>query len=58
MSLTRSPSVRPHRLALAIATLLPFGSAFAQDAAPATTAAAEKAATTLDAVEVLSLIHI
>src|SRR5690606_26815842 len=52
MSPTRSPSVRPHRLALAIAALLPFGSAFAQDAAPAAPAPAEKAATTLDAVQV------
>ncbi|RZJ82991.1 MAG: TonB-dependent receptor, partial [Massilia sp.] len=43
----RSPSVRPHRLALAIAALLPFGAAFAQDAAPAQTDA-----TTLDTVEV------
>jgi iron complex outermembrane receptor protein len=51
MSLTRSPSVRPHRLALAIAALLPFGSALAQDV-PAATAPAEKAATTLDAVQV------
>ncbi len=49
MSPTRSPSVRPHRLALAIAALLPFGSALAQDAAPT---AAEKTATTLAAVEV------
>ena len=52
MSPTRSPSVRPHRLALAIAALLPFGSAFAQDATPAEPAPAEKAATTLDAVQV------
>ena len=52
MSSTRSFSVRPHRLALAIAALLPFGSVFAQDAAPAVPAPAEKAATTLDAVQV------
>ena len=52
MSSIRSFSVRPHRLALAIAALLPFGSAFAQDAVPATPAPAEKAATTLDAVQV------
>ena len=52
MSPNRSSTVRPHRLALAIAALLPFGSAFAQDTAPATPAATEKAATTLDAVQV------
>ena len=52
MSPTRSPSVRPHRLALAIAALLPLGHAFAQDAAPAAATSAEKAATTLDAVQV------
>ena len=50
MSPTRSPSVRPHRLALAIAALLPFGHVFAQEAAPATPAASQ--ATTLDAIEV------
>ena len=50
MSPTRSPSVRPHRLALAIAALLPFGSAFAQDTAP--TAPTSSEATTLDAIEV------
>ncbi len=41
--------VRPHRLAFAIAALLPFGTAFAQDAATTT---AEKEAATLDTVEV------
>ena len=46
MSPSRSPRVRPHRLALAIATLLPFGAAFAQQAESTTEA------TTLDAVEV------
>jgi iron complex outermembrane receptor protein len=51
MSPTRSPSVRPHRLALAIAALLPFGNAFAQDATTSATPSASEA-TTLDAVEV------
>ena len=41
--------VRPHRLTFAIAALLPFGTAFAQDAATTT---AEKEAATLDTVEV------
>ncbi|MDR6841767.1 TonB-dependent receptor [Pseudoxanthomonas sacheonensis] len=50
MSSNRSSSVRPHRLALAIAALLPFGSALAQEAAPA--APTQSEATTLDAVEV------
>ncbi len=49
MSRPRPAVVRPQRLAFAIAALLPFGSALAQDAAPT---AAEKTATTLDAVEV------
>jgi iron complex outermembrane recepter protein len=35
MSLSRSAAVRPHRLALAIATLLPFGGALAQETTPA-----------------------
>lgn len=35
MSLSRSAAVRPHRLALAIATLLPFGGALAQETPPA-----------------------
>ncbi len=47
MSQTRS-SVRPHRLALAIAALLPFGSALAQDAATAP----KTEASTLDTVQV------
>ncbi|RZA29063.1 MAG: Plug domain-containing protein, partial [Lysobacteraceae bacterium] len=51
MSPNRSSSVRPHRLALAIAALLPFGTAFAQDPAPAAPAQ-ESVATTLDTVEV------
>ena len=50
MSPSRSSRVRPHRLALAIATLLPFGVAFAQDPAPAAPSTSE--ATTLDAVQV------
>ncbi len=49
MSPSRSSRVRPHRLALAIATLLPFGTAFAQQAEPTATTTE---ATTLDAVEV------
>jgi iron complex outermembrane receptor protein len=56
MSTHRPSSVRPHQLALAIAALLPFGHAFAQDAAPAAptpvTTATESTATTLDAVQV------
>ena len=50
MPSTRSSSVRPHRLALAIAALLPFGTVLAQEAAPA--APAQSEATTLDAVQV------
>lgn len=51
MPSSRSSSVRPHRLALAIAALLPFGTVYAQDTAtPAAPASSE--ATTLDAVEV------
>ncbi|HEY5971722.1 MAG TPA: TonB-dependent receptor [Pseudoxanthomonas sp.] len=51
MSPSRSSSVRPHRLALAIAALLPFGHAFAQEAEAAAPAASSEA-TTLDTVEV------
>ncbi len=52
MSPSRSPKVRPHRLAFAIAALLPFG-AVAQDAAPDTAnEPAQPQATTLEAVEV------
>ncbi|KRA45130.1 TonB-dependent receptor [Pseudoxanthomonas sp. Root630] len=47
MSRFRPTAVRPHRLAFAIAALLPFGTALAQDAAPATSEAA-----TLDTVQV------
>ncbi|HET6783006.1 MAG TPA: TonB-dependent receptor [Pseudoxanthomonas sp.] len=50
MPASRSSSVRPHRLALAIAALLPFGTVLAQEAAPA--APVQTEATTLDAVEV------
>ena len=51
MSSNRSSSVRPHRLALAIAALLPLGAVYAQDTAtPAAPASSE--ATTLDAVQV------
>jgi iron complex outermembrane recepter protein len=51
MPSSRSSSVRPHRLALAIAALLPFGNVYAQDAStPA--AATQSEATTLDAVQV------
>ncbi len=50
MSPSRSSRVRPHRLAFAIATLLPFGVALAQEAEPATPSTSE--ATTLDAVQV------
>jgi iron complex outermembrane receptor protein len=49
MSPNRSSSVRPHRLALAIAALLPL-SALAQDAAPATPT--DSTATTLDTIQV------
>jgi iron complex outermembrane receptor protein len=52
MSPSRSALVRPHRLAFAIAALLPFG-ALAQDAAPeAANAATQPQATTLETVEV------
>ncbi|HZF97741.1 MAG TPA: TonB-dependent receptor plug domain-containing protein, partial [Pseudoxanthomonas sp.] len=53
MSPSRSALVRPHRLAFAIAALLPFG-ALAQDATPApeAEAAPQQQATTLEAVEV------
>ncbi|WP_394695964.1 TonB-dependent receptor [Pseudoxanthomonas japonensis] len=44
-------AVRPHRLAFAIAALLPFGTAFAQET-PASTEPAAQSATTLDAIEV------
>ena len=49
MSRPRPAVVRPQRLAFAIAALLPFGTALAQDAATTT---AEKEAATLDTVEV------
>ena len=48
MSPVRPAAVRPHRLAFAIAALLPFGTAFAQDA----TTPADKEAATLDTVRV------
>jgi iron complex outermembrane receptor protein len=49
MSRLRPAVARPHRLAFAIAALLPFGTAFAQETpAPAAT----QSATTLDTVEV------
>ena len=48
MSPVRPAAVRPHRLAFAIAALLPFGTALAQDAA----SPAEKDAATLDTVQV------
>jgi iron complex outermembrane recepter protein len=51
MSSNRSLSVRPHRLALAIAALLPLGTVYAQDTAPPA-APASSEATTLDAIEV------
>ncbi|MBL8257751.1 MAG: TonB-dependent receptor [Pseudoxanthomonas mexicana] len=51
MSPVRPATVRLHRLAFAIAALLPFGTAFAQET-PASTAPAAQSATTLDAVEV------
>ncbi|MGH8026523.1 MAG: TonB-dependent receptor, partial [Pseudoxanthomonas sp.] len=50
MPSSRSSSVRPHRLALAIAALLPFGTVLAQETAPA--ASTQSEATTLDAIEV------
>ncbi len=49
MSPSRPASVRPHRLALAIVALLPFGAVLAQEIPPAETATE---ATTLDTVEV------
>jgi len=49
MSRRRTAATRPHRLAFAIAALLPFGGALAQDA-PA--GAAQESATTLGTVEV------
>ncbi|WP_454827862.1 TonB-dependent receptor [Pseudoxanthomonas wuyuanensis] len=48
MSQPRSAAVRPHRLAVAIATLLPIGAALAQE----TTSAAPAEASTLETVEV------
>ena len=53
MSPSRSTRVRPHRLAFAIAALLPFG-ALAQSATPAPEAGAapQQQATTLEAIEV------
>lgn len=50
MSRRRTAATRPHRLAFAIAALLPFGGAFAQETAPAEPAT--QSATTLDTVEV------
>ena len=50
MSRLRPTAVRPHRLAFAIAALLPFGTAFAQETPAAEPA--QQTATTLDAVEV------
>ncbi|MET0717827.1 MAG: TonB-dependent receptor, partial [Pseudoxanthomonas sp.] len=51
MPSSRPSSVRPHRLALAIAALLPFGAVCAQETStPA--APAQSEATTLDAVQV------
>ena len=50
MSPNRTSPARPHRLALAIAALLPLGNALAQDAAPA--APADSTATTLDTIQV------
>ena len=47
MSRLRSAAVRPHRLAFAIAALLPFGSVLAQEA---TTPAPKTEASTLDTV--------
>ncbi|MET0808508.1 MAG: TonB-dependent receptor plug domain-containing protein, partial [Pseudoxanthomonas sp.] len=55
MSPSRPSSVRPHRLALAIAALLPLGTAFsalAQDAVSTAPATQSKDAVTLDAIEV------
>lgn len=49
MSRLRSAAVRPHRLAFAIAALLPFGSVLAQEA---TTPAPKTEASTLDTVQV------
>ena len=51
MSRLRPAAVRPHRLAFAIAALLPFGTALAQET-PAPTEPATQSATTLDTVEV------
>ena len=48
MSPVRPAALRPQRLAFAIAALLPFGTALAQDAATP----AEKDAATLDTVQV------
>ncbi|CAN7551026.1 TonB-dependent receptor [Pseudoxanthomonas sp. LjRoot143] len=48
MSPVRPAALRPQRLAFAIAALLPFGTAFAQEAATS----AEKEAATLDTVQV------
>ena len=50
MSQLRSAAVRPHRLAFAIAALLPLGTAFAQETPAATTQSQE--ASTLDTVQV------
>ena len=50
MSRLRPTAVRPQRLAFAIAALLPFGTAFAQETPAAEPA--QQTATTLDAVEV------
>ena len=50
MSQLRSAAVRPHRLAFAIAALLPLGTAFAQETPAATTESQE--ASTLDTVQV------
>lgn len=51
MSRLRPAVARPHRLAFAIAALLPFGTAFAQET-PAPAEPATQSATTLDTVEV------
>ncbi|HJS34099.1 MAG TPA: TonB-dependent receptor, partial [Pseudoxanthomonas sp.] len=51
MSRLRPAAVRPHRLAFAIAALLPFGTALAQET-PAPAEPATQSATTLDTVEV------
>ncbi len=50
MSPLRPAAARPHRLALAVAALLPFGTALAQEPAPA--APVPESATTLDTLEV------